>query len=478
MLPAWAHACAAPWTRERGVWRPSGIHVGSLVSGRSFGAGTARRDGSRKSRPWPRVSIWTSPVYVVLSILVIGVAWSPGVHAAKVELAWTDTSTNESGFKIERRVDATGSFAQVAIVGPDAESYADRGLAAGVLYCYRVRAFNAGGDSGYTNEACLAAGGEGAGEPAMVTSAGPGGSPHVRAFTASGGDGPSFMAYDPAFKGGIDVALGRLNGGLTIVTGAGPGGGPHVQTFALDGSPSGVSFMAYDGNFAGGVRVASCDVDGDGEGEIITAPGPGGGPHVRVWKLSGTAAQVFSEFFAYDPSFTGGVFVACGDVDGAPGAEVITGAGAGGGPHVRVWTIAPDGTPAALASFFAYDPGFQGGVFVAAGDIDGNKRAEIVTGAGPGGGPHVRIWQVIAREVSELPGGPGFFAYDPAFTGGVRVAAADLDGDGRASIITAPGPGGGPHVRSFKAGRVPPGLSFFAFDPSFTGGVFVGGAPP
>jgi hypothetical protein len=69
-----------------------------------------------------------------------------------VTIAWTDNSTNEDGFYIERRVGA-GSFAQVATLGAGVISYTDTGLLAATAYTYRVRAFGAGGASGYTSEA-------------------------------------------------------------------------------------------------------------------------------------------------------------------------------------------------------------------------------------------------------------------------------------------------------------------------------------
>jgi hypothetical protein len=66
--------------------------------------------------------------------------------------------------------------------------------------------------------------------------------------------------------------------------------------------------MAYDPRFTGGVHVASGDVDGDGLPDIITGAGAGGGPHVQVF--SGVDNHVIRSFMAYDPRFTGGVFVA------------------------------------------------------------------------------------------------------------------------------------------------------------------------
>lgn len=94
-------------------------------------------------------------------------------------------------------------------------------------------------------------------------------------------------------------------------------------------------FLAYGTEFRGGVRVAAADVDGDGVQDIITAAGAGGGPHVRVF--SGRDASPLAEYFVFDREFRGGVSVAAADFTGDGRAEVVVGAGAGGGPRVRVF---------------------------------------------------------------------------------------------------------------------------------------------
>ncbi len=68
-----------------------------------------------------------------------------------------DNSSNEDGFKIERRTGTTQTYTQIAIVGANVTSYNDSGLVAGDTYCYRVLAFNAAGSSPYSNKACAAA---------------------------------------------------------------------------------------------------------------------------------------------------------------------------------------------------------------------------------------------------------------------------------------------------------------------------------
>jgi hypothetical protein len=303
----------------------------------------------------------------------------------------------------------------------------------------------------------------------------------VRLWTIASGSltelaGAGFFAYDPAFPGGVSVACRDVTGDGVgeVITGAGPGGGPHVRVWSVAGG--GMSelggFFAYDPAFPGGVALAAGDVTGDGVGEIVTGAGAGGGPHVRVWSVAGGSVSEVTGFFAYDPAFPGGVAIAVGDVTGDGLGEVITGAGAGGGPHVRVWSVA-GGTVSELTGFFAYDPAFPGGVTVATADLTGDGVAEVITGAGAGGGPHVRVWSIAGGSVSEVA---GFFAYDPAFPGGVSVSAGDVTGDGVAEVITGAGPGGGPHVRVWSL--TPTGfvelMGFFAYDPAFPGGVRVG----
>ncbi|MGB2937041.1 MAG: fibronectin type III domain-containing protein, partial [Phycisphaerae bacterium] len=69
----------------------------------------------------------------------------------KIDLAWTDNSDNEDGFKIERKT--TGAWAQIDTVGEGVTTYNDTGLDPETTYYYRVRAYNAAGDSVYTNKA-------------------------------------------------------------------------------------------------------------------------------------------------------------------------------------------------------------------------------------------------------------------------------------------------------------------------------------
>jgi hypothetical protein len=314
-------------------------------------------------------------------------------------------------------------------------------------------------------------------EDLIATGADYGGGPHVKVFDgATLAERFSFYAYAPAYTGGVRVAAGDVNGDGTpdIITGTGFGGGPHVRVF--DGvtgenlpGPIG-NFFAYAPAYTGGLYLAAGDFNHDGRDDIVTGVDFGGGPHIRVF--NGADGSVMGQFFAYWFDFTGGVRVAVGDVDGDGTPDIITGAGPGGGPHVQVWHL--DGTRVAgpIGTFFVYAPVFTAGIYVAAGDLDGDGRADVITGAGREGGPHVRGFR--SPDLAELA---NFFAYDGAFTGGVRVATGDFDADGRDEIITSPGAGTGPHVRIFRTQPVVELASLLAYAATFDAGVFVAGTP-
>src|SRR5262245_44280371 len=101
----------------------------------------------------------------------------------------------------------------------------------------------------------------------------------------------------------------------------------------------------------------------------------------------------------------------CAFAAGLSAGTIVTGAGAGGGPLVSAFD---DQSLALQQSFFAYNPAFTGGVRVAAGVLNGQQI--IVTGAGPGGGPQVEVIGPASNLLAS------FFAYDPLFTDGVFVA--------------------------------------------------------
>jgi len=242
--------------------------------------------------------------------------------------------------------------------------------------------------------------------------------------------------------------------------GADAGTVPQVNVYDANTGTLKASFLAYDASFSGGVRVAVADVNGDGIQDVITGAGPGGGPQVRVFdgRTFQPLAGTLGSFYGITPSsFTGGVFVAGGDVDADGCADVIVGADAGGGPQVQVWS---GRTGALLTSFNALAPGFNGGVRVAAGDTDGDGRADIITGAGPGALPQVTVYRF-----SDLAILQSFYALPLSFAGGVYVAGGNVNGDAFADIVVGAGPGGGPQVAVFN-GRTAAALgAFFAYDP-------------
>jgi hypothetical protein len=91
---------------------------------------------------------------LIFFFLLIALSWQSQAGAGQLQLAWTDNSNNESGFKIERKLGTTGTFSQIATVGVNVTTYIDTNLTDGATYCYRLAAFNSAGTSAYSAEGC------------------------------------------------------------------------------------------------------------------------------------------------------------------------------------------------------------------------------------------------------------------------------------------------------------------------------------
>ena len=273
-----------------------------------------------------------------------------------------------------------------------------------------------------------------------------------------------------AAAAGVRTATADVTGdGIPdLIAGTGPGA---VRVTVVDGASGATvaAFEPFEPGFSGGVFVAAGDVDRDGFADVVVSPDAGGGAVVAVYSGAGLAAgrgaaAEFARFLGIDdPNFRGGGRVAVGDVDGDGFADVVVAAGVGGGPRVAVFAgatvVAGGAAPARLMpDFLAFEAELRGGAFVAAGDVTGDGRADLVLGGGTGGAPRVRVLDGAALLAPARPDAgtltatvADFFAGESAARNGVRVAVSDATGDGRADVVVGSGPGEPSRVRVYRA---------------------------
>lgn len=186
------------------------------------------------------------------------------------------------------------------------------------------------------------------------------GGPQVRVFDPTTAEvSAQFNAFASTLRGGYNLAVGNVTGGTEneIVVTPKEGNGPQVAIFNGTGGLLGLQF-AYASTFRGGVDVAIGDVDGDGDNEIVTTPASDSSAQVRV--LEGDGTTVLSQFFAWDEGVRGAFETFVADLNGDGTNEIVAVPGAGMGPQVR--TFDRDGN--LLSQFLTHHPDFRGGLHV------------------------------------------------------------------------------------------------------------------
>ena len=287
---------------------------------------------------------------------------------------------------------------------------------------------------------------------------------------------------------GARPAVADFNGDgvADIVAGSGPG--VANQVVIIDGKTQQplLTFQPFEASFTGGLFVAIGDVNGDGVPDIIVTPDQSGGPIVAVYDGAalgkGTATQLARFFGIDDQNFRGGARASFGDINGDGIGDLIIAAGFGGGPRIAIFngnSLVAKTQDKLVGDFFLFEQTLRNGVFISAGDLNGDGFADIIAGGGPGGGP-----RVLALSGKDLVAGTNtqlanFFAGDATGRGGIRITVKDLDSDGIDDLVVAPGSGAASRVtayagKSIKTDGVPPELLGIDALPGFSGGVFVG----
>lgn len=297
----------------------------------------------------------------------------------------------------------------------------------------------------------------------IIVANGAGKKPFVRIFANSGRALLSFLGLSRTFLGGLNIAHGDIDGDNTdeLVVASASVGGPRVRLFTATGRLIG-QFFAYSGSFHGGVRLAVGNFDGSGSLSIVTAPGPGLRPELRLFTMKGEQAGKFDAFSA---SLKSGVYVAAGDVRGDGRDEIIATPDSGGSPDLRIFS----GSGTLLKRFYAFEKSYRGGVETATCDLVGGGRSEILAVPSGERAPLLRVFSgggSLSRQFRPFPS---------TSTAGLTVACGDINADGRNEILVAEKKDGG-NLRVFtSAGKLlyrytelPTGTNGFSLTTAFT----------
>ena len=267
--------------------------------------------------------------------------------------------------------------------------------------------------------------------------------------------GRILVAGSQVVAGSGDFAAARLIGGVELGHKLAEGGSLNAAATVYAPAPNTAGYnptpAATASAFTGlttNARAAVADVNGDGVEDTILVTGPG--TPIRVSVVSGVDNKTLlvQPFDPFTGNFTGGGYAVAADFDGDGKAEIVVTPDRGGGPRVVVFSIV-DGAAVQKGSFFGItdDPAFRGGARAGAGDVNGDGVPDIVVSAGFGGGPRIAAFDgrtVFSGAPAKLTG--DFFAFESVLRNGAYVAVGDIDGDGFGDLLFGAGTGGAPRL--------------------------------
>ncbi len=272
-----------------------------------------------------------------------------------------------------------------------------------------------------------------------------------------------FFVYQEEFNGGVNMALGDVDGDgeIEIITVPMSGGGPHLKIFDQQGNLE-YQFMVFDPTFRAGVNLAVGDLDGNRIDEIIVTPRANSQTRIKVYELEQGIEFLKDSYLAYDENVVGGLNLAVGDIDGNGKDELVTVPLSGGGPHIRAFR---QGGQATTLNIFAFHQDYRGGVNIAVGDINNDGRDEIIVAPYEDAQARIKIYETEEKTILKE-----FLAYAESFEGGARVSVGDFNSDGNNDIITSPSQKGGPHVLVWNYQDLEYLGNFLTYDPDSRNG--------
>lgn len=305
----------------------------------------------------------------------------------------------------------------------------------------------------------------------VIVSGSGGSEPVIRILQSGGSEVRKFLAYERQFRGGVSVRAADLDndGKEEIVTAPGKGREPEVRIFDFNGKRID-QFLAYGKSFKGGINIAVADFEGDGNKEIIASP-QSGSPRIMVFgKRGGKWKQITPSFLAFSSKIKTGINIISGDFDGDGKDEIAATPGRGSISQVKVFGLRGDRIKEVMPQFAPFGNLFKGGINLASGDINGDWKDEIIASPASQGSSSVRVFDFYNYGKRRLLI-PPFFAFDKNLRSGANLGTGDFNGDGKSEIIASMTNNGQSLVRIFSNDGKNKIQEFKGFEQQATGGV-------